>query len=517
MNIPDTSSSDMSSSDCEKSSLEIREVFYGIRSDDQVDNDKTGSLNCVLCKQNGERKVSGRLLPTDEGVWIHANCAFWSSDVKDDDCGLVNLSSALVKAKKSKCRECGQTGASLICVAKKCHHAYHFPCALLGRAQLLENKAILCISCPMPREINGKPKSVGDLASFTQRKFYISKNKKFAKKPFFIRKVFNRIGSLILVEIPDEYEQKLTSFRKFWFNNQRSLLKNENIDNTYKISLVTDADYNTVELFTSEHIEDLWENLKRGESFILKSANDFFGFSMLSHFIAPMPETSHYKNIKENKPKSLLEILSQLKPSQYGASSMAPFEKHKKTPKEMPKGSINHKSVNYEDSNLSEVKTETSLVSDYRKYKKNPIRDKNLEVMQSNIHGLGLFSHIDITPGNIVIEYIGELVRNRIADLREKEYEEKGIGEGSCYLFRLDEDYVLDATVKGGKARFINHSCQPNCEAATCEIDGEKHILLFAKRLIHKGEEITYDYNFEIESEKIFCHCGAKDCQGRLN
>jgi SET domain-containing protein len=94
---------------------------------------------------------------------------------------------------------------------------------------------------------------------------------------------------------------------------------------------------------------------------------------------------------------------------------------------------------------------------------------------------------------------------------------EQGIGEGSCYLFRLDEDLIVDATVKGGKARFINHSCQPNCEAAVCEIDGHKHILLFAKRFIYRGEEIVYDYKFEVESEKIYCRCGQADCQGKLN
>lgn len=114
-------------------------------------------------------------------------------------------------------------------------------------------------------------------------------------------------------------------------------------------------------------------------------------------------------------------------------------------------------------------------------------------------------------------EYIGEVIRNKIADMREALYEEKGIGQGSCYFFRLDEEFIVDATVKGGKARFINHSCQPNCEAAVCEIEGKKHILLFAKRHIYKGEEVTYDYCFEVEQDKIACRCGAKDCQGKLN
>ncbi|CAG9330036.1 unnamed protein product [Blepharisma stoltei] len=495
-----------------------REVFYGIRSDDQVEGDRTFSLNCVLCKQNGERKMSGRLLPTDEGVWVHANCAYWSTEVKTEEAGgIMNLNAALIKAKKTKCKECGLNGASLCCISKKCHNSYHFPCALLGRVQLLENKGVLCISCPMPREVSSKPISIESLMNSTHKKMYVTRGKKFNKKPYFIRKVFNRIGSLIITEIPEENEQILVSYRRFWIDGCRQLLKCEYVDEVYRVSVVIDNEFNSKEIMCSVNIEDLWPKLKVGESFLMKNASDFFGYSAISHFLPPLPETSHYKTIKETKPRSLTDIISHLKPSPYGSSSLAPFEKHKKPPPEMPKSSINHKSVNYEESNLSEAKRETSLVPEYRKYRKNPNRDKSVEVLQSNIHGLGLFTNADINPGQIVIEYIGEVVRNRIADLREKEYEEKGIGEGSCYLFRLDEDYVLDATVKGGKARFINHSCQPNCEATTCEIEGEKHILLFAKRLIHKGEEITYDYNFDVESEKIYCHCGAKDCQGKLN
>ena len=75
----------------------------------------------------------------------------------------------------------------------------------------------------------------------------------------------------------------------------------------------------------------------------------------------------------------------------------------------------------------------------------------------------------------------------------------------------------IDATKYGNLARFINHCCDPNCLAQSNLILDKKHIILYAKRNIKAGEEITYDYNFECESEKILCRCGAKNCLGRLN
>ena len=84
-------------------------------------------------------------------------------------------------------------------------------------------------------------------------------------------------------------------------------------------------------------------------------------------------------------------------------------------------------------------------------------------------------------------------------------------------MFRFDADNIIDATKYGNLARFINHCCEPNCKTQCNEINGKKHILLLAKKFIKAGEEITYDYNFEVESEKIQCRCGAKNCRGRLN
>ena len=123
----------------------------------------------------------------------------------------------------------------------------------------------------------------------------------------------------------------------------------------------------------------------------------------------------------------------------------------------------------------------------------------------------------------MIVEYIGQKIRQAIADKREAQYEEDGIG--SCYLFRLDKENIIDATRTGGMARFMNHSCEPNAYAkiiVTNEIINnieveDKHIVILAIRDIRENEEITYDYKFPIEEKKLKCYCGASRCLGSMN
>ncbi|ORX57825.1 SET domain-containing protein, partial [Piromyces finnis] len=154
-------------------------------------------------------------------------------------------------------------------------------------------------------------------------------------------------------------------------------------------------------------------------------------------------------------------------------------------------------------------------VSDILKFNQLKARKKELKFAKSAIHDWGLFAMERIDANDMVIEYIGEIIRQKIADHREKQYERMGIG--SSYLFRIDDDTIIDATKKGNLARFINHCCDPNCNAKIITVDGHKKIVIYAKRDIEEGEEITYDYKFPIEVDKIPCLCGAKNCRGSLN
>ncbi|TFK31950.1 hypothetical protein BDQ12DRAFT_693258 [Crucibulum laeve] len=142
-------------------------------------------------------------------------------------------------------------------------------------------------------------------------------------------------------------------------------------------------------------------------------------------------------------------------------------------------------------------------------------RKKHLRFARSPIHDWGLYAMEKISRGEMVIEYVGEVIRAQVAEKREKAYERQGIG--SSYLFRIDEDLVVDATKKGNLGRLINHSCDPNCTAKIITISGEKKIVIYAKQDIELGDEITYDYHFPFEQDKIPCLCGSAKCRGFLN
>ncbi|GLD48987.1 histone-lysine N-methyltransferase SETD1A [Lates japonicus] len=90
-------------------------------------------------------------------------------------------------------------------------------------------------------------------------------------------------------------------------------------------------------------------------------------------------------------------------------------------------------------------------------------------------------------------------------------------GIGSSYLFRVDHDTIIDATKCGNLARFINHCCTPNCYAKVITIESQKKIVIYSKQAIAVNEEITYDYKFPLEENKIPCLCGTENCRGTLN
>ncbi|XP_042464298.1 uncharacterized protein LOC122047223 isoform X1 [Zingiber officinale] len=166
----------------------------------------------------------------------------------------------------------------------------------------------------------------------------------------------------------------------------------------------------------------------------------------------------------------------------------------------------------------------SDVENDYRKeyilYKQLK-RWKHLVVYKSGIHALGLYTSQFIPRGAMVVEYIGEIVGLRVADKREIEYQSgrRIQYKSACYFFRIDKEHIIDATRKGGIARFVNHACLPNCVAKVITVRNEKKVVFFAERDINPGEEITYDYHFnsEDEGEKIPCFCDSKNCRRYLN
>ena len=139
---------------------------------------------------------------------------------------------------------------------------------------------------------------------------------------------------------------------------------------------------------------------------------------------------------------------------------------------------------------MNAVQRELSDAMQYRECKKRV--HQTVRAGHSRIHGLGLYAQRDIKAGEMLVEYVGELIRPELTDKREKYYDARNMGS---YMFRIDDKQVVDATLKGGLARFINHSCDPSCISRIITAEKSKRkIVIIAKRNIPQGEELTYNY-----------------------
>ena len=138
------------------------------------------------------------------------------------------------------------------------------------------------------------------------------------------------------------------------------------------------------------------------------------------------------------------------------------------------------------------------------------------ELRSSAIHGQGVFALRRIHKGQRLIEYTGERITPDEADRR---YDDDAMDIPHTFLFTVDARTVIDAAVGGNEARFINHSCNPNCEG----VDDGGRIFIETVRNIRPGEELTYDYHLERDGrwrkewvQRYACRCGAPNCRGTL-
>ncbi|XP_010086447.1 PREDICTED: histone-lysine N-methyltransferase NSD2 [Pterocles gutturalis] len=137
------------------------------------------------------------------------------------------------------------------------------------------------------------------------------------------------------------------------------------------------------------------------------------------------------------------------------------------------------------------------------------------KIIKTDGKGWGLVAKRDIKKGEFVNEYVGELIDEEECMARIKYAHENDITH--FYMLTIDKDRIIDAGPKGNYSRFMNHSCQPNCETLKWTVNGDTRVGLFAVCDIPAGTELTFNYNLDcLGNEKTVCKCGAPNCSGFL-
>ena len=145
-----------------------------------------------------------------------------------------------------------------------------------------------------------------------------------------------------------------------------------------------------------------------------------------------------------------------------------------------------------------------------------PLSGRRIQVRRSGVHGKGVFALQSIAAGSVLIEYIGERISWKEA-LRRHPHDPHD--PNHTFYFHIDDKQVIDANVGGNASRWINHACEPNCEAD----EDERRVFIKALRDLLPGEELFYDYGLVIDErmtpklkKQYPCRCGTDRCRGTL-
>lgn len=128
-------------------------------------------------------------------------------------------------------------------------------------------------------------------------------------------------------------------------------------------------------------------------------------------------------------------------------------------------------------------------------------------VKETEKKGRGCYAAKDIPKGTQIIEYKGKIISKAVSEKIEVKHKAKG----ELWIFTLNDAYDIDASRQGNEARFINHSCETNCEAVNYD---DEEVWIEATRDIKKGDELSYNYGFDEPDAYFPCFCGSKNCRG---
>ena len=533
--------------------------------------DTDDTRECLFCHMKGDAPADGpaRLLNYDFNKWVHLNCALWSEEVYETQNGaLINVETALKNGANLYCKICEKNGATVKCFKVRCTNFYHVGCANKDRAVFFKNKSVYCHQHVPKGE---KDQELTTLAVY--RRVYVERDedRQVAKvMTHGIDTQILRIGSLLFHSVGQILPHQLHSFhnkefiypigykivRYYWslseLNKRRpytcSVVEVNNKPEFHISTIAIDDDRKEVERhFQSDTPRGAWmqvltiiEKMRRDNDLVkvfprFISGEDLFGLNETNviKVLESLPgiESLSDYNFKYGR-NPLLELPLAVNPTGCARSEPLMRTRVKRIHNFQRSLTGGHPNDKKNSNGLSRAAKESvplliglettgpysknfvqSKSSQYRKMKQE--WRQNVVLARSGIQGLGLYSARDLEKHQMVIEYIGEVIRSELTDIREKRYTEQNRG---IYMFRLDDDRVLDATMSGNMARYINHSCNPNCVTEVVEVDRDMHIIIFANRRINRGEELSYDYKFDYEDDnRLPCLCGAHNCKKWMN
>ncbi|XP_061842110.2 histone-lysine N-methyltransferase 2D isoform X1 [Nerophis lumbriciformis] len=534
-----------------ESSREVSELMERLRITLRPDKLPRDKRKCCFCHEEGDGATDGpgRLLNIDVDLWVHLNCALWSTEVYETQGGaLMNVEVALRRGLRTLCAFCQKTGATSSCNRLRCPNVYHFACAIRARCMFFKDKTMLCTQHKL------KGPSEDELISFAVlRRVYIERDE--VKQIASIlqrgdRIHLFRVGGLIFHAVGQLLPSQMTNFhsptaifpvgyeatRIYWSTrvpNKRCRYRCRISENDcHPLFEVRVLEHGMEDLhFNDTTPQGIWEQVVqsvaklRDDSSMLKlftehvRGEEMYGLTVhavmrITESLPGVENCQHYQFRYGRHP--LMELPLMINPT--GSARSEP-----KVPTQCKRPhTLNSTSVSkaYQSTFTGEMNTPYSKQfvhsksSQYRRLKTE--WKNNVYLARSRIQGLGLYAAKDLEKHTMVIEYIGTVIRNEVANRREKIYELQNRG---IYMFRINNEQVIDATLTGGPARYVNHSCAPNCVAEVVTFDKEDKIIIISSRRIPKGEELTYDYQFDFEDDqhKIPCHCGAWNCRKWMN
>uniref|UniRef100_A0ABI7VQJ9 [histone H3]-lysine(4) N-methyltransferase n=1 Tax=Felis catus TaxID=9685 RepID=A0ABI7VQJ9_FELCA len=506
---------------------------------------------CCFCHEEGDGLTDGpaRLLNLDLDVWVHLNCALWSTEVYETQAGaLINVELALRRGLQMKCVFCHKMGATSGCHRFRCANIYHFTCAIKAQCMFFKDKTMLC---PVHKPKGIHEQELSYFAVF--RRVYVQRDE--------VRQIASivqrgerdhtfRVGSLIFHTIGQLLPQQMQAFhspkalfpvgyeasRLYWstrYANRRcrylcSIEEKEGRP-VFVIRIVEQGHEDLV--LSDSSPKGVWDKILEPVACVRKQSEmlqlfpaylkgeDLFGLtvSAVVRIAESLPGVEACENYTFRYGRNpLMELPLAVNPT--GCARSEPkMSAHVKRPHTLNSTSTSKSFQSTVTGELNAPYSKQFVHSKSSQYRKMKTEWKsNVYLARSRIQGLGLYAARDIEKHTMVIEYIGTIIRNEVANRKEKLYESQNRG---VYMFRMDSDHVIDATLTGGPARYINHSCAPNCVAEVVTFERGHKIIISSNRRIQKGEELCYDYKFDFEDDqhKIPCHCGAVNCRKWMN